>query len=67
MSNPTPRDPLTNQTLRVPESERVESAVPAAYRLGMRNGGYVLQGSYKSWNAQGMIFHEWRDIETVEL
>jgi len=32
-----PKDPLTNQTLSVPESERVVSSVPEAYRLTRRS------------------------------
>jgi len=68
MSDPTPRDPLLNQTLSVPEGERVESAVPVAYRPVYRPGAlqlrdrYGMQGAFKTYNGQGMIEFEWRDI-----
>ena len=66
-----PRDPLQNATFAVPVHEQVESNVPEAYRLTHRGTGgrgthYILQGAFKSWNEQGMIFHEWRDIPTIE-
>jgi len=78
-----PRDPLTHETLSVPESERVHSNVPESYRLGIRgttqfvsNTGqvtavlpthYVLQGAFRTYNEQGMVQYEWRDLPTVEL
>jgi hypothetical protein len=73
MTNPTPKDPLQSATLAVPENERVESSVPSAYRLGVKIHDfplpvqYVLQGCFKTYNEQGVIIHEWRDLETVEL
>jgi len=84
VSDPTPRDPLQHATLSVPEGERIESAVPVAYRLANKKGDFcmthpetglaiyyppnlVLQGAFKTYNAQGMLVFEWRDIPTVEL
>jgi len=75
MTNPIPRDPLANATLLVPEGERVVSNVPEAYRLTREQGWvgnypmptYTLQGCFKTYNAQGMVEYEWRDIPTVEL
>lgn len=66
MSNPTPRDPLTNATLSVPENERIPSAVPEAYRLRAHGSSVILQGAFRTWNA-GILQHEWRDIPTVVL
>jgi hypothetical protein len=77
-----PRDPLQNETLRVPEGERVHSNVPVAYRLARNadvlfrtlggedvweRGPVFLQGAYQTYDERGMIMVEWRDIETVEL
>ena len=67
-----PKDPLLNQTLRVPESEQVHSNVAEAYRPVYRPNApekdrYGMQGAFKSYNAQGMLMFEWRNIPTVEL
>ena len=75
MSNPTPRDPLLYATLSVPEELRNESSVPVAYQLTCKQSWmgdhpiqtYTLQGAFKTWNEQGMVQHEWRDIPTVVL
>ena len=64
----TARDPLLNETLRVPESEQVISSVPESYRLKKicnRPPEYILQGAYKGYNEQGMIEYQWRDLPTV--
>jgi hypothetical protein len=81
MNNPTPREPLINET-PIPESVRVVSDGAVAYRMvrrkeviydsvtGFQQVGLslpTLQGAYKIWHAQGMIEFEWRDIPTVEL
>ena len=45
---------------------RIESTVPAAYRLMQKNDGrLVLQGAY-TWSQGSEGGYEWRNIETVK-
>jgi len=70
-----PRDPLQHQTLSVPESERVKDPEPEALRhLVRKDGTTELQGAYRRYTEQGMVFYRWegpvttfngRKIETV--
>lgn len=46
---------------------RMESSMPAGYRLARRAGGeLVLQGCFM-WSQGHANGHEWRDIPTVSL
>lgn len=65
-NNPPPRDPLRNETLRVPESERLKNPEPEALRyLRRTDGSTELQGAYRRYNDQGMIVYRWEGPVTM--
>lgn len=43
-----------------------QSLYPVCYRLGVRNGTYVLQGMF-TWQQGDIGGQEWRDIPTIVL